>query len=158
VRCRTQGNQPASLEGRSVSRHYFTALCKYLHCHANIDIFQIVDPRRPKPPQMKPLEFLGSSRDDLAAMPAGVRHNVGLELMRVQFGGEPSDFKPMPSVGAGVYEIRVRDASGAYRAMYLAKFETAVYVLHAFQKKTQQTAKKDVELGRARYRMIGGKP
>jgi len=107
---------------------------------------------------MKPLEFLGSSRDDLAAMPAGVRHNVGLELMRVQFGGEPSDFKPMPSVGAGVYEIRVRDASGAYRAMYLAKFETAVYVLHAFQKKTQQTAKKDVALGRARYRMIGGKP
>jgi phage-related protein len=107
---------------------------------------------------MKPLEFLGSSRDDLAAMPAGIRHNIGLELMRVQFGGEPTDFKPMPSVGAGVYEIRVRGASGAYRTLYVAKFEAAVYVLHAFQKKTQQTAKKDVELGRARYRMIGGKP
>jgi phage-related protein len=58
----------------------------------------------------------------------------------------------------GVYEIRVRDASGAYRAMYVAKFEAAVYVLHAFQKKTRQTAKTDVELGKARYRMIGGKP
>jgi phage-related protein len=107
---------------------------------------------------MKPLEFLGSSRDDLATMPAGVRHDIGLELMRVQFGGQPADFKPMPSVGAGTYEIRVRDASGAYRAMYVAKFEAAVYVLHAFQKKTQQTAKSDIELAKVRYRMIRGKP
>lgn len=107
---------------------------------------------------MKPLEFLGSSRDDLAAMPAGVRHDIGLELMRVQFGGTPADFKPMPAVGAGAYEIRVRDASGAWRAIYVAKFEAAVYVLHAFQKKTQQTAKADIDLARVRYRMIGGKP
>ncbi|MDE2250471.1 MAG: type II toxin-antitoxin system RelE/ParE family toxin [Gammaproteobacteria bacterium] len=107
---------------------------------------------------MKPLEFLGSSRDDLAAMPAGVRHDIGVELMRVQFGGEPTDFKPMSSVGAGAYEVRVRDASGAYRAMYVAKFEAAIYVLHAFQKKTKRTAKTDIEMGKARYRMIGGKP
>ena len=107
---------------------------------------------------MKPLEFLGSSRDDLAAMPAGVRHDIGVELMRVQFGGQPTDFKPMFTVGAGVYEIRVRDASGAYRAMYVAKFEAAVYVLHAFQKKTRQTAKADIELAKARYKMIGEKP
>lgn len=106
---------------------------------------------------MKPLEFLGSSRDDLAAMPAGVRHDIGLELMRVQFGGRPTDSKPMPSVGSGTYEIRVRDTSGAYRAMYVAKFETTVFVLHAFQKKTQQTAKVDIELAKARYRIIGGK-
>ena len=63
----------------------------------------------------------------------------------------------MPSVGSGTYEIRVRDASGAYRAMYVAKFETTVFVLHAFQKKTQQTAKVDIELAKARYRIIGGK-
>jgi phage-related protein len=107
---------------------------------------------------VKPLEFLGSSRDDLAAMPAGVRHDVGLELMRVQFGSQPRDFKPMPTVGVGAYEIRVRDASGAYRAMYVAKFEAAVYVLHAFKKKAQQTAKADIELAKIRYKMIGGKP
>ena len=106
---------------------------------------------------MKPLEFLGSSRDDLAAMPAGVRHDIGLELMRVQFGGRPTDFKPMPSVGSGTYEIRVRDTSGAYRAMDVAKFEATVFVLHAFQKKSQQTAKVDIELAKARYKMIGGK-
>jgi phage-related protein len=106
---------------------------------------------------MKPLEFFGSSRDDLRAMPGSVRHNIGLELMRVQFGGEPTNFKPMSTVGAGTYEIRVRDESGAYRAIYVAKFETAVYVLHAFQKESQRTAKIDIELAKVRYRMIGGK-
>jgi phage-related protein len=90
-------------------------------------------------------------------MPDSVRHEIGLELMRVQFGGEPKSFKPMPTVGAAAYEIRVRDESGAYRVIYVAKFETAVYVLHAFQKKSQQTAKMDIELAKARYRMIGGK-
>jgi phage-related protein len=69
---------------------------------------------------MKRLELLGSSRDDLVAMPKDVRRKIGLELMRVQFGGEPADFKSMPTVGAGAYEIRVRDPSGAYRAIYVA--------------------------------------
>jgi phage-related protein len=106
---------------------------------------------------MKPLEFLGSSLDDLRAMPHAARHDIGLELMRVQFGGEPVNFKPMRTVGPGAHEIRARDESGVYRAIYVAKFETAVYVLHAFQKKTRQTAKMDVELARVRYKMIGGK-
>jgi phage-related protein len=90
-------------------------------------------------------------------MPDSVRRDIGLQLMRVQFGGEPRNFKPMLTVGAGAYEIRVRDESGAYRVIYVAKFETAVYVLHAFQKKSQQTAKTDIELAKARYKSIGGK-
>jgi len=105
---------------------------------------------------MKPLEFLGSSREDLLAMPAGVRRQAGLELMRVQFGGAPADFKPMPRVGAGAYEIRVRDPSGAHRVIYVATFPAAVYVLHAFRKTTQTTARMDISLAKARYRMIGG--
>lgn len=117
-----------------------------------------VKPKKPTAPPIKPLEFLGSSRDDLAAMPANVRHDIGVELMRVQFGGLPKDFKPMSTVGSGAYEIRVRDTSGAFRAIYVAKFESAVYVLHAFQKKTQRTAKADIELAKVRYRMIGAKP
>jgi phage-related protein len=129
-----------------------------LHDYAGIDILRSVKPKKPTAPQIKPLEFLGSSRDDLAAMPADVRHDIGVELMRVQFGGQPTNFKPMSTVGAGAHEIRVRDASGAHRAIYVAKFEAAVYVLHAFQKKTQKTAKADIELAKVRYRMIGGKP
>jgi phage-related protein len=105
---------------------------------------------------MKPLEFLGSSQKDLREMPADVRHALGIELMTVQYGGEPSDFKPMPDVGAGAYEIRYRDvANGAFRVMYVAKFADAVYVLHAFQKKTQKTDKSDIALAAKRYKMIG---
>jgi phage-related protein len=109
------------------------------------------------PTRMKSLEFLGSRQDDLCAMPDCVRHNIGLALMRVQFGAVPANFKPMQAVGAGAYEIRVRDESGAYGAIYVAKFEAAVYGLHAFQKKTKQTAKMDIDLAKTRYKMIGGK-
>lgn len=104
---------------------------------------------------MKQLEFLGSSQDDIRAMPGAVRHALGLELMRVQFGSEPLDWKPMPMVGAGACEVRVRDASGAFRAIYVAKFAGVVYVLHAFQKKTQKTAKTDLDLASKRYKLIG---
>jgi len=107
--------------------------------------------------KLKPLVFLGSSRDDLRAMPDSVRHYIGLELMRVQFGGQPANFKPMPAVGVGACEIRVHDESGAYRAIYVARFENAVYVLHAFQKKSRKTAKKDIDLGKVRYRIIGNR-
>ncbi len=107
------------------------------------------------PLALKPLKFLGSSQDDLRAMPEAVRHTVGVELMVVQFGGVPSDFKPLPTVGDGAYEVRVRDAAGAFRVVYVAKFAAAVYVLHAFQKKTQKTAKADIDLAARRYKLIG---
>ena len=110
------------------------------------------------PSRLKPLVFLGSSRDDLACMPANVRQQIGMELMRVQFGAEPKDFKAIALVGAGALEIRVRDVSGAYRALYVAKFKSAIFVLHAFQKKTQQTAKADIDLAKIRYKMMEGKP
>ena len=73
----------------------------------------------------------------------------------VQVGREPVDFRPMPSVGSGAYEIRVRDEAVAFRVIYVAKFEHAVCVLHAFQKKTRKTSRADIELATARYKMIG---
>lgn len=73
----------------------------------------------------------------------------------VQAGREPADFKPLCTVGPGACEIRVRDESGAFRVIYVARFEHAVYVLHAFQKKTQETAKADIDLAAQRYRLIG---
>lgn len=99
----------------------------------------------------KRVVWVGSSRDDVRRFPREARRKAGLELRAVQRGEEPTDFKPLPSVGAGVYEIRVH-AQGAYRVFYIAKFEEAVYVLHAFQKKTQKTTKRDLEIGRRRYK------
>jgi phage-related protein len=73
----------------------------------------------------------------------------------VQVGREPADFKPIPSIGPGAYEIRVRDEAGAFRMIYVAKFEHAVYVLHAFQKKTRESAKADIDLAARHYQLIG---
>ena len=80
------------------------------------------------------------------------RREAGYQIDRVQNGHEPDDWKPMPSIGSGVQEIRIRDAAGAFRVIYVAKFADAVYVLHCFQKKTQKTSKTDLDLAESRYR------
>lgn len=100
----------------------------------------------------KPVEFLGSSLDDLRAFPLDARREAGHQLDQVQNGQEPDDWKPMSTVGKGVKEIRIRDAAGAFRIIYVAKFANAVYVLHCFQKKTEKTSKADLDLAEKRYR------
>lgn len=100
---------------------------------------------------MKLLQFLGDSLKCLREFPEDARHDVGYQLDKVQRGERPDDYKPMPSIGKGVEELRVWDESGTYRVIYMARLATAVYVLHAFQKKTQATAKRDIELARKRY-------
>ncbi len=104
--------------------------------------------------ETKPILFVGSSRDDLREFPAEVRKALGEELLRVQNGLMPVDFKPMKDVGKGASEIRVR-LDGAWRVIYVAKFANAVYVLHAFEKKTQKTSQSDLELAKRRYKLIG---
>ena len=79
---------------------------------------------------------------------------AGFQLGKVQAGLDPADWKPFDDVGTGTREIRIRDASGIYRVMYLAKFEEAVYVLHCFQKKTQATSKQDKAIAETRYRAV----
>lgn len=103
---------------------------------------------------MKTLRFVGSSLDDLKNFPADVRREAGFELDAVQRGFMPSDFKPMLNVGSGVYEIRLH-VLGEWRVIYVAKRANAVYVLHAFQKKTQRTRREDIDLATRRYQQIG---
>ncbi len=100
---------------------------------------------------MKPLRFVGDSLKCLREFPEDSRHDAGFQLDKVQRGEQPTDFKPMPTIGKGVEELRVRDESGAYRVIYTARLPDAIYVLHAFQKKAQATAKRDVELAKSRY-------
>ncbi len=100
---------------------------------------------------MKRLRFLGDSLNCLREFPADARHDAGFQLDKVQRGEQPDDFKPMPAIGKGVEEIRVRDDSGIFRVIYTARRAEAVYVLHAFQKRTQATAKRDIEVARKRF-------
>ncbi len=106
---------------------------------------------------MKPLKFVGSSRDDLRNFPDEARRAAGFELHAVQSELDPRDWKPMPSIGSGVREIRIH-ILGEWRVIYVAKLQDAVYVLHAFQKKTNKTNLKDINLARQRYRQIEGSP
>jgi phage-related protein len=103
---------------------------------------------------MKPVIWMGQSREGLREFPDAARGDAGYELDKVQRGGEPSDWKPMPSVGAGVREIRVQEESGAFRVIYLASRPEGVYVLHCFQKKTQKTSRHDLELATERFKRL----
>ena len=94
--------------------------------------------------------FLGTSQQALRAFPKPVRTKIGHQLDLVQSGEEPTDWKPMTSIGPGVREIRPRDASGAFRVIYVAAMADAIYVLHAFQKKTEATAPRDLDLATKR--------
>jgi phage-related protein len=100
---------------------------------------------------MKPVHFVGSSREDLRELRESARETIGHQLFKLQQGKEADDWKPMSTVGTGVQEIRVRDESGAYRVLYVAKFEEAVYVLHVFEKRSQKTARGDLQLAKGRY-------
>jgi phage-related protein len=103
---------------------------------------------------VKPLRFLGNSLECLRDFPEDARHDAGFQLDRVQRGMAPVDCKPMPSVGKGVQEIRIWEDSGTYRVLYTARLAEAVYVLHAFQKKSQATLKRDIEIARTRYKEL----
>ncbi len=103
---------------------------------------------------MKPLTFLADSLKIVSEFPEVVCSEAGFQLYQVQLGKQPEDFKPFPTIGPGVEELRIRDEGGIYRVIYVARFADAVYVLHAFQKKTQKTAQPDIEIARNRYREL----
>ncbi|MFM8700549.1 MAG: type II toxin-antitoxin system RelE/ParE family toxin [Hyphomicrobiales bacterium] len=103
---------------------------------------------------MKPVSFLGDSLDEVRSFPDDARRDAGFQIGRLQLGLDPNNWKPMKTVGPGVREIRVREASGAYRVIYIATLEDAVYVLHAFRKKTQATSKRDLDLATTRFKEL----
>ena len=105
---------------------------------------------------MKRVTFLGDSLERLRDFPDDARSEAGHQLGEAQNGNDPDDWKPMKTVGPGVREIRIRDEAGAFRVIYLATLADVVLVLHAFQKKTQTTPQRDVELAASRLRAWKG--
>jgi phage-related protein len=99
---------------------------------------------------VKPLIWIASSLEDVKALPAVARKDIGYQLYRIQEGLAPSDWKPMNSIGVGVREIRIH-AGNEYRVIYVAKFNEAIYVLHTFVKKTAKTSTRDVDLATERF-------
>jgi phage-related protein len=102
----------------------------------------------------KEIRWVGSSYEDLLDFPHDPRREAGFQLGKVQAGLDPDDWKPFDDIGPGVREIRIRDASGIFRVMYVAKFAETIFVLHCFRKKTEATAKRDKDIAETRYRAI----
>lgn len=100
---------------------------------------------------VKPVRFLGDSLKRLREFPESARQDAGYQLEKIQRGEQPDDFKPLPTIGQGVEELRIWDESGTYRVIYTARMKDCVAVLHAFQKKTQATSSRDIERARARW-------
>lgn len=103
---------------------------------------------------MKPVAFLGDSLDAIRSFPDDPRREAGFQIDRIQRGLDPDHWKPMVTVGAGVREIRLGDVHGAFRVIYVATLPEAIYVLHAFQKKSQATALRDIDLAIKRLKEL----
>ena len=103
---------------------------------------------------MKEVVFVGSSLDDLRRFPTDAKHDMGQQIAMIQSGMDPRHWRPMPTVGSGVRELRVRIAGNAYRSMYTTTLGDAVYILHVFVKKSQKTAKADIDIAKKRFREV----
>ena len=101
---------------------------------------------------LKRIRWLGTTREDIREQRPAIRYEFGQQLLRVQMGLMPNNYKPISALGPGAYEIRVQDAHGIARLMYVAKFHDTICVLHLFTKKSQSTPKTDIELAKNRYR------
>ena len=102
----------------------------------------------------KPIDWRGSSLDELRKFPEAARRLAGYELRKLQWGEAPDDWRPFSEAGPGVNEIRINSSDGWFRVMYVAKFDEAIYVLHSFQKSTRKTARNDIEIAKTRYRAV----
>ena len=105
-------------------------------------------------PNIKSVDFREGSKKDLLKFPKEARTVAGYQIDRVQRGFQPDDWKPMTTVGPGVNEIRIDEDNGIFRVFYVANIGDKVYVLHCFQKKTQKTAQKDIDLAKGRYKRL----
>ena len=102
----------------------------------------------------KPIEWVGSSKEDLRSFPLVARQRAGYQLDLIQAGEEPADWKPVETVGQGVREIRIKCKDGAFRVFYVISRPEAIYVLHAFRKTTEKTERRDIDLARARFKSL----
>ncbi|MXW49434.1 MAG: type II toxin-antitoxin system RelE/ParE family toxin [Gammaproteobacteria bacterium] len=103
---------------------------------------------------MKVAKFAGSSLADLRAFPKAARVDMGRQIDRLQQGLDPHNWRPLPSVGRGVREIRIRSEGNIYRSMYVTNIDDVVYILHVFEKKSQRTPTQAIKIAKARLQTL----
>jgi len=96
----------------------------------------------------------GDSREVLQGFPESVQQNLGFQLWRLQLGESAADYRPLPSIGAGVFELRDRDPSGWFRVIYLSRTKDVIHVLHCFEKKSRKMPRKEFETAKQRLKAV----
>jgi phage-related protein len=105
-------------------------------------------------PKLASVVWEGDSKEVLKAFPEAVTENFGFELWQLQQGERPRDYRPLPSIGPGVFELRDQDERTWYRVVYLSRIEDVIYVLHCFEKKSRGMPKKDFEKAKQRLKAV----
>ena len=101
-----------------------------------------------------PVIWEGDSREILQSFPSDVQQNLGFQLWQLQQGERPTDCRPLPSIGPGVFELRDQDERAWYRVVYLSRVEDVIYVLHCFEKKSREMPRKDFQTARQRLKAV----
>lgn len=96
----------------------------------------------------------GNSREILQSFPEGARENLGFDLWRLQQGERPGDYRPVPSIGVGVFELRDQDERAWYRIVYLSRTSDVIYVLHCFEKKGREILRREFEVAKQRLKNV----
>ena len=104
--------------------------------------------------QVAAVAWEGDSREVLSDFPEAARQNLGFQLWQLQQGERPSDYRPLPSIGAGVFELREQDERAWYRIVYLSRINDVIYVLHCFEKKSREMPRRDFEKARQRLKAV----
>ncbi|HEX2775641.1 MAG TPA: type II toxin-antitoxin system RelE/ParE family toxin [Candidatus Acidoferrales bacterium] len=110
--------------------------------------------RQGETPKYATVVWEGDAREVLQAFPGEVRQNFGFELWQLQQGERPSDYRPLPSIGSGVFELRDQDARAWYRVVYLSRINDVIYVLHCFEKKSREMPRRDFEKAKQRLKAV----
>ena len=105
-------------------------------------------------PHFATVVWEGDSREVLQTFPEGVRQNLGFQLWQLQQGERPCDYRPLSSIGTGVFELRDEDERAWYRVVYLSRINEVIYVLHCFEKKSRQMPRKEFEKAKQRLKAV----
>jgi phage-related protein len=96
----------------------------------------------------------GDSKEVISSFPEEARQNLGFQLRLLQQGQQPTDYRPMSTVGPGVFELRDQDERAWYRVIYLSRIRDVVHVLHCFQKKSRETPVREINTARQRFKSV----
>jgi len=105
-------------------------------------------------PENAVIAWEGDSREVLQSFPDGVKQNLGFELWLLQQGERPRDYRPLQSIGSGVFELRDQDERRWYRVVYLSRLDDVIHVLHCFEKKSREMPRREFETAKRRLKLV----